>query len=118
MVLTASHDPVKLAVVKVVHTIIYIVMAAATVYVFASGITGRRERLLLIAVSLVAVEGVVFFANGMRCPLTQLAQKYGDSSGHVGDTLFPEACTRYTFRGFGTLYTIGVLLIGASYLGT
>ncbi len=72
--------------------------------------------LLLIAVSLVAIEGVVFFANGMRCPLTHLARKYGDATGDVGDTLFPEACTRYTFRAFGSLYVVGVALIGASYL--
>ena len=72
--------------------------------------------MLVLAVVLVALEGVVFFANGKRCPLTQLAQKYGDSSGHIGDTLFPEACTRYTFRAFGTLYGLGVLLIGVSYL--
>jgi hypothetical protein len=103
--------PAKLAIVKWVHTVIYIVMASATIYVFASAMTGRRDTLLYIAVSLVAIEGAVFLANGMKCPLTTLAQRYGDPSGHVGDTLFPEACTRYTFRAFGSLYAIGVLLL-------
>jgi hypothetical protein len=116
MALIVSSDPAKLAIVKVVHTIIYIVMASASIYVFVAGVTGRRDRLLPLAVALVALEGVVFFAHGMRCPLTQLARRYGDPSGHVGDTLFPEACTRYTFRAFGTLYGLGVVLIGISYV--
>ena len=111
MATPVSHDPLKPAAVKVVHSVIYVMMAGATLYVFYGGITGRRERLLTAAIALVALEGLVFLANGMRCPLTSLAQKYGDPSGHVGDTLFPETFTRYTFRAFGTLYAIGVALI-------
>ena len=91
-------------------------MATATVYVFICGVMGRRDHVLAVAMSLVALEGVVFFVNGMRCPLTALANRYGDPNGHVGDTLFPEACTRYTFRAFGTLYAIGLILVGTGYL--
>jgi hypothetical protein len=112
---TVTPDPAKLAVVKVVHTIIYVTMASATLYVFYCGVSGRRDRLLAIAMTLVTLEGLIFLANGMRCPLTALAQRYGDPKGHVGDTLFPESCTRYTFRAFGTLYAIGLMLIAASY---
>lgn len=110
-----APDPTKLAIVKIVHTLIYVLMASATVYVLIAGITGHRDPAAWMAVGLVALEGVVFFANGMHCPLTSLAQRYGDPSGHVGDTLFPEVCTRYTFRAFGTLYVVGVLLILAEY---
>lgn len=109
-------DQTKLAIVKVVHTVIYIVMANATLYVFVAGVMGLHDGVVWTAVGLVALEAVVFFGNGMRCPLTTLAQKYGDPSGHVGDTLFPEACTRYTFRVFGTLFVVGLLLILASTL--
>lgn len=111
MATAAGPNATKLALVKLVHTGIYIVMAAATIYVLFAGISGRRGAVVWTAVGLVAFEGIVFFGNGMRCPLTTLALKYGDPIGHVGDTLFPEACTRYTFRAFGTLYVLGVLLI-------
>lgn len=110
MTSSVAHDQSRLAIVKVVHTVVYITMASAVVYVAYCGLVDRRDRLLLVAIALVALEGVVFFANGMHCPLTTLAQKYGDPSGHVGDTLFPEQCTRYTFRAFGTLYAIGLVL--------
>ncbi len=116
MVTAVTQNPTRLAIVKIVHTIIYVAMASATLYVFYCGVTGRRDRVLPLAAALVAFDGVVFFANGRRCPLTALAQKYGDPKGYVGDTLFPETCTRHTFRAFGTLYAIGLILIGADYL--
>ena len=115
MITESAPDTKKLATVKVIHTVIYIVMACATLYVFLAGILGRRDAVVWTAVGLVAREGVVFFGNGMRCPLTTLAEKYGDPTGHVGDTLFPETCTRYTFR-VGTLYVVGLVLIAAEYL--
>jgi hypothetical protein len=106
-----APDETKLAIVKLVHTVIYVVMTAATIYVMFAGISGRRDGFVWASVALVAFEGVVFFGNGMRCPLTTLAKKYGDPTGHVGDTLFPESCTRYTFRAFGSLYVVGVVLM-------
>jgi len=113
---TTVREPGKLAVVKTVHTVIYVVMAAATIYVFLCGVSGRRDRMLIVAAALVALEGLVFLGNGMRCPLTSLAQRFGDPKGYVGDTLFPETCTRYTFRVFGTLYAAGLILIGLGRL--
>ena len=116
MATTVTPDPGRLAVVRRAHTIIYIVMACATLYVFYCGLSGRRDQLLTISAALVALEGLVFLGNGLRCPLTTLAQRYGDPTGHVGDTLFPERCTRYTFRVFGSLYAIGVILIAIGYI--
>lgn len=94
-----------------VHSVIYLVMASATLWVLYCGIVGRRDSSLALAISLVTLEGLVFFGNRMRCPLTALAQRFGDPTGHVGDTLFPECCTGYTFRVFGALYILGLLLV-------
>ena len=53
----------------------------------------------------------------MKCPLTALAVKYGAKTGHVFDTFLPERLTRYTFRFFGTVMVIGLLLLVARWLG-
>jgi hypothetical protein len=106
----------KLRIVKSTHTLIYVVMASATLYVFYCGLAGRHDSYLAVAIGLVLLEGAVFLGNGMRCPLTELAQRYGDTKGYVGDTLFPEACTRYTFRIFGSLFAIGLVLVIANQL--
>ncbi len=105
MATTVTPDPSRLAVVR-----------RALCLLLRAELSGRRDLLLTISAALVALEGLIFLGNGLRCPLTTLAQRYGDPTGHVGDTLLPEGCTRYTFRVFGTLYVIGVILIAIGYI--
>jgi hypothetical protein len=101
----------KLALVKTVHTVFYMVQVAAIVYILAAGVTGRRGRYLPHAFALVAFESAVFIGNGRRCPLTALAKRWGDPKGYVGDTFFSERCTRHTFSVFGSLLALGTGLI-------
>lgn len=104
-----------LALVRTVHTIIYLVMAAATVYVLYCGLAGVWGPVLNFALFLLTIECAVFVGDGMKCPLTTLAQKYGAEKGYVFDTFLPERATRYTFRFFGSLLAIGLLLLVIRY---
>jgi hypothetical protein len=101
----------RLETVKAVHTLIYAVMVAAIVYILYCGVTDTTGTLLFVAIGLVTVEAIVFLGNGRRCPLTTLAQRLGDRTGHVGDTFLPERCTRYTFGVFGSLFVVGLALV-------
>lgn len=101
----------KLAAVKTIHTFIYVVMVVAIFYILYAAIVGAFGILLYISLGLLALESIVFIGSGMKCPLTALAKRYGDPKGYVGDTLFPERCTKYTFRVFGTILLIGLLLL-------
>ena len=105
------NDRRRLAIVRAVHTAIYLVMAASTFILLYSGITGRTGPWLWAALLLLGIETVVFAANGMRCPLTDLAVRYGAQSGHVFDTFLPERATRHTFRFFGAIMALGLLLL-------
>ena len=67
--------------------------------------------LLLVAVILISIEVIVFVASGMKCPLTDLAKKYGAEKGYAFETFLPEALTKYTFRFFGLLLVIGLILL-------
>ena len=106
----------RLALVKAVHTAFYLVQVAAILYILAAGITGKRGRYLPHAFALVAFESAVFIGNGRRCPLTALAQRWGDPKGYVGDTFFSERCTRHTFSVFGSLLALGTGLVAARAL--
>jgi len=53
----------------------------------------------------------------MRCPLTALPVRYGAERGTAFDTLLPERITRHTFRFFGTLLAIGLVLLLARQFG-
>ncbi len=102
--------------VRALHTVIYLVMVCAIGRLLYAGITGHQGLWLWISIGLIAAESLVFFGNGMRCPLTGLALRFGAEKGYAFDTFLPEKFTRYTFRFFGTLAVIGLLLMVSRWL--
>ena len=64
---------------------------------------------LWLAAALVGVESAVFLGNGLKCPLTAVAAKYGAGDG--ADTFLPKRITHYTFRVFGPLILIAAALV-------
>ena len=100
-----------------IHTAIYVVMAASTLVLVYAGLTGWQGPLLRVALVLLAVETVVFVGNGMTCPLTALAVRYGAEKGYAFDTFLPERMTRHTFRFFGTLMVLGLVLLALRWFG-
>jgi hypothetical protein len=107
-----------LTAIRWVHTVIYLVMALSTFVLLYAGITGATGPWLWVALSLLAIETVVFVGNGMKCPLTAMAVRYGATSGRVFDTFLPERATRYTFRFFGTVMVVGLVLLVVRWLGS
>ncbi len=103
--------------VRWIHTVIYVVMVAAIGILLYAGIAGHSGLWLWISLGLLAVESIVFFGNNMRCPLTALAVRYGAEKGYAFDTLLPERVTRHTFRFFGTLTILGLILMILRWTG-
>lgn len=110
-------DAQRLAIVRTLHTAIYLVMATGTFALVYAGITGAEGVWLWIALGLLAVESVVFVANGFACPLSALARRYGATTGYAFDTFLPERATRYTFQFFGSVMALGLVLLAARWLG-
>jgi hypothetical protein len=100
-----------LTAIKLLHTTIYALMVAAIVYTLYCGITGTFSIILWASIGLICLEGVIFFGNGRTCPLTNLARKYGDSKGYVGDLFCPQWLSDRTFSIFTTLFLIGLVLV-------
>ena len=107
----------RLALVRAVHTLIYLVMAACTFVLFYAGVTGRQGAWLRISMALLAVEVAVFVGNGLKCPLTALAVQYGAEKGYAFDTFLPERVTRYTFQFFTTVMVLGLVLLTLRWAG-
>lgn len=106
-------DPQRLALIRAIHTAIYLVMAAAILIVDYAGVTGRSGPWLFAALGLALTEVVVFVTSGMKCPLTAVAVRYGAGEGPIFDTFLPEPLTRNTLRIFAPLLTVGLLLLAA-----
>jgi hypothetical protein len=77
------------AAVKAVHTLAWATIEACVGYVLVAGVLGRTDRRVGAAAGVVLGECLVYAGNGFRCPLTQLAQRYGDESGSVTDIYLP-----------------------------
>ena len=109
-------DPQRLALVRAIHTAIYIVMAVSTFVLLYAGLTGDRGMWLWAALALLGIEVVVFVGSGMKCPLTAVAVRYGAEKGYAFDTFLPERATRYTFRFFGSVMLIGLILLALRWV--
>jgi hypothetical protein len=107
----------KLALIRAVHTAIYLVMAGSTLALVYAGVTGASGWWLGVVITLLAIESTVFVGSGFRCPLTALAVTYGAERGYAFDTFLPEAVTRLTFRVFGSLMILGLVLLTLRWTG-
>lgn len=87
-------------------------MVISIFYIVYAGITKTYDIILYISLSLITIEGIVYLGNKMVCPLTTLAKKYGDpNKGYVGDTFFPESFTNLTFKIFGSILFLGIIIL-------
>jgi hypothetical protein len=114
---TRMEDADKLRAVRLVHTIIYVVMALSTFALVFAGISGQKGPWLFVPIALLAIEVVVFVGNGFKCPLTALAVRYGAVRGYAFDTYFPESVMRHTFWFFTSLMVLGLGLLGLRWAG-
>lgn len=78
-----------LVVIKIVHTTAWLVIESCFCYVLYAGLAKRSDRRAALAGGVVAVECVVFAANGFRCPLTEVAESFGAERGSVTDIFLP-----------------------------
>jgi hypothetical protein len=103
--------------IKFVHTLIFFFMSACIAYVFYSGITRTYDWRLVVALVAVLLEGVVFFLNGRRCPLTKLAIAYGDETGDdlIADIFLPQWCVVYTVPVSSAILFVGLVILVANY---
>lgn len=86
----STPRPGAVTVIKLFHTLAWLSVESCVVYVLYAGFAGRTDRRVGVAAAVVAGESLVFVGNGFRCPLTDLARRYGAESGSVTDIYLPE----------------------------
>jgi hypothetical protein len=101
-----------IAAIKFVHTVIFAAMGSCVLYILYSGISGRISRLTKVSIGVVIGEGLIFFGNGRRCPLTKMAEDLGSEHGEVGDIFLPGWFARQIPVVSSTLVLIGLAGMG------
>jgi hypothetical protein len=115
MTLTDAH---KLALVRLVHTLIYLVNGGACFVVLFAGLTGEIGLIFWISAILVAGEALILYLNGLKCPLSAIAISYGArETDFLYDTFLPEKLTRHTVPFFTTIVLAGLALLGFRWAG-
>ena len=84
----------EIAIVRTVHTAVFVGELAAIAWLVVSGWLGRRDRSVGIAAIAVAAESAVFVANDGVCPLTPLTERLGAAHGGVSDIFLPDVVAR------------------------
>ena len=105
----------RLFLIRLLHTVIYVVMAAGSLLVLFAGATGAGGPWLPPALVLILIESVVFIGFGLKCPLTAVVARHA-AGAPVSDTLMPERLTRHTFKVFGPIFAIGLALLALRWL--
>lgn len=106
-----------LTAVRHAHMLVFGVMWMAALGVLYAGVTGSRGSWVWVAVTLLAIEGTALLANGLTCPLTSLAIRYGADGGHAFDVLLSARFSRVTFRVGGGASMLGVALLAMRWVG-
>ena len=79
---TSRRNPTAwIFLLKLVHSLIYVFMAACLGYLFYAGVTATYDWKLVFAIGMIFLEGAILLVSGRRCPLSTLAKKLGDESG-------------------------------------
>jgi hypothetical protein len=97
----------KLRAIKILHTFVWAIFAGSIIvipwFAFVGGL-----KLAWGLVGFVAIEVVVLFVNRMRCPLTDVAERYTPERQDHFDIYLPLWLARYNKQVFGTVYAAGV----------
>lgn len=101
----------KLILVKSLHSAVWAVMAAASLYILYSGVAGSGGKLLRISVGLLVAESIVLAFNGWVCPLTPIAMRYTDERAENFDIYLPRLVAKYNKAIFGAIFVAGLSLV-------
>jgi hypothetical protein len=84
-----SGRDAAIKVTKALHTLAWFSVESCVLYLVYAGFAGRSGRRAAIAAGVVAGEALIFTANGLRCPLTDIAERLGADHGSVTDAYLP-----------------------------
>ncbi len=86
--------PAILAVIKAIHTAIFLGVAGQILLVVWDGLRGRPGRGTAIALAIALGESAIYASNNQVCPLTPMAEALGAQDGSVTDIFLPDRVSR------------------------
>lgn len=97
----------KLTAIKLLHTFVWIIIAAAILYLGYCIISARITTLTWVAVAITSIESAVMVANRLTCPMSRLAAKHTDSRAPNFDIYLPHWVAKYNKRILTPIMVMG-----------
>jgi len=96
--------------IKLLHTVIWAILAASVLTLPVAGILHRFGWAAALS-ALILAECTVLAANRARCPLTDVAARYTDDRADNFDIYLPRWLARHNKSIFGTLFVAGEAVV-------
>ena len=106
-------DPLRA--VKLFHTVVWVFFVACILAIPVLTALARYGWATVFA-AIVAVEVGILLANGMRCPLTDVATRYAAETRANFDIYLPEWLARRNKEIFGSLYAAALVYLVGRWL--
>jgi len=100
-----------LTVIKAFHTLVFIVMFGAILFLLYSGVVNTITRWTAIAFILISIEVIIYISNGFKCPLNTLAAQLTPSGKPVSDIYLPTWLSRQVINISTPLLAIACLIL-------
>jgi hypothetical protein len=110
------HPAAAWRIVRTVHTVVWAFFAGSILAIPLLALYDRWTGVAILT-GLVVVECVVLAANGMRCPLTDVAARYTDDRRPNFDIYLPAWLAEHNKLIFGSLFAAGLAFTLARWLG-
>jgi hypothetical protein len=106
----------RLVLIRLVHTLVWALFAGCVVALPVLAWMGS-VRGAAICAAIVAIEILILMVNRWRCPLTDVAARYTVDRRDNFDICLPEWLARHNKTIFGTLYAVGLVMLGWAWIG-
>jgi hypothetical protein len=100
-----------LRLLKIVHTVIWTIMAAANCTAFYLAWIGRFNLWFVFSIILLGGEIVVIVVNSWHCPLTDVMAKYTSDRRANFDIYLPEWLARNNIKVFSVLMALEAIVL-------
>lgn len=101
----------KLRIVKIIHTIIWVFFNVVIFYLLYAVITNKIDKWVWICIGLVVIEGIVLIAFKAICPVTLVARRYSNSEKHNFDIYLPNWLAKHNKLIYTTIFFIAILIL-------
>jgi hypothetical protein len=102
---------IKLVLVKILHTIIWVFFNVVIFYLLYAAVIDKIDKWIWICISLIILEVIILIVFKKICPVTIIARKYSDSQKSNFDIYLPNWLAKYNKKIYTVIVLIAVVIL-------